>query len=336
MAVREQGADMDMEPRSYGPPPCQDPDCNEDAHVRSEYVYCLDHDVVELPPRVVSTDAVGIATEEFTYFFGASCGSSRKALRQGQEPNVMLSYATRNNQPWDGIETLMVDSGGYSLIHAGGGDYPEDDTIDDYLDYVEDVGAQFYVFRDMPKDVERTVELAVETHKRASERGIDAEGMAVLTGEYVDDYINCYHRLVNEGMLTHRLAIGALVGRRPDQIATIITAIRRKINRDTERHGEEPLELHGLGVDVPALRYGAVQGALTSADSSRYISSTRWRANRGELPPRLRDDEPRTEWYDVLADYLDMRAELRAVLSDPDPKPLPVAARRAPEQATLF
>ena len=58
---------------------------------------------------------------DFTFYFGASSGSSRKALQQLQEPHLMLNYATQNNQPWD-VEELFTDSGGYSFM-KGKGEY---------------------------------------------------------------------------------------------------------------------------------------------------------------------------------------------------------------------
>lgn len=58
--------------------------------------------------------------DELTVFFGAAGGSAQKALRMLGESNVMLSYQTKNNRPWDGIETLFIDSGGYSLMLAEG------------------------------------------------------------------------------------------------------------------------------------------------------------------------------------------------------------------------
>lgn len=299
-------------PDSIGPPPCQEPRCPGETHFRSGYTHCLDHDRLTVAGKMFASEpeAQGTATEDFTYYYGASCGSSRKTLRQLEEPNVMLSYATKNNAPWDAIQRLMIDSGGYSLLHDGKGEYP--DTIDDYLSYVERSGAEWYMTRDVPRDVAGTHALTIETLDRASERGTAAEAVAVLQGDRIDDYLTCYHELVAADAVTPRLAIGSLKRRPVHEVVSIITTIRQVIDADT--YDRAPIELHGLGVTPDVLRSAAVRRALSSADSARYISTARWRANRGEHPPNLRADEPRSSWYDVLRAYLDMRDELREVL----------------------
>lgn len=311
-----------------GPPPCQTPDCPDDSHFRNGYIYCLDHDSVDIPGWDAEPEPTGIATDEFTFYFGASCGSSRKTLRQLEEPNVMLSYATRTNTPWDAIENLMVDSGGYSLLQKGDLEYPDD--VDQYLDYVQESEARYFVTRDLPAApdivaqldrgtdtaISWTLDLTEETLEAYWKRDMDAQPMAVLQGTTPDDYVQCYHELVAQDLLTGRVAIGSLKPHTTAEQVAIVTRVREQIDADTD-WTEDRIELHGLGVDVDALRHPGVRRALSSADSSRYISTARWRANRDELPPRLRDDEPRTGWYEVLRAYLEMREDLRDVF-DPD------------------
>ena len=308
-----------------GPPPCQMPDCEYLAHFRSGYVYCLGDDHVDIPGWDAEPTPTGIATDEFTFYFGASCGSSRKTLRQLEEPNVMLSYATRTNEPWDAISNLMVDSGGYSLLQKGDLTYP--DPVEAYLDYVEESGARYFVTRDLPAAPEliaqldrgvdtaiaSTVELTDETLEAYRGRDMDAQPMAVLQGSRPSEYVDCYHELVAADALTGRLAIGSLKPHTTAEQVAIISRVREQIDADTD-WSEDRIELHGLGVDVDAVEHPGVRRALSSADSSRYISTARWRANRDELPPRLREDEPRTGWYEVLRAYLEMREDLRDVL----------------------
>lgn len=309
-------------------PPCQRPDCERRSHFRSGYTHCLGCDHVDVPGWDAEPTPTGIATDDFTFYFGASCGSSRKTLRQMEEPNVMLSYATRTNTPWDSISNLMVDSGGFSLLQKGEFEYP--DSVEAYLNYVEESGARHFVTRDLPAApdliaqldrgaataIASTVSLTRETLEAYRERDMDAEPMAVLQGTTPREYVDCYHELVSEDLLTGRLAIGSLKPYSTAKQVAIITRVREQIDADTDWSGDR-IELHGLGVDVDALKHAGVRRALSSADSSRYISTARWRANRDELPPRLRDDEPRTGWYAVLRAYLDMRADLRGVL-DPE------------------
>lgn len=322
-----------------GPPPCQMPDCERVSHFRNGYVYCLGCDHVDIPGWNAEPAPAGIATDAFTFYFGASCGSSRKTLRQLEEPNVMLSYATRTNTPWPAIENLMVDSGGYSLLTNGDLTYPDD--VDAYLDYVEESGARYFVTRDLPAAPEivsqldrgvdtaiaSTVDLTEETLEAYRARDMDAEPMAVLQGATPEEYVTCYHELVASGLLTGRVAIGSLKPHTTAEQVDIITRVREQIDADTD-WSDERIELHGLGVDVDALQHPGVRRALSSADSSRYISTARWRANRGELPPRLREDEPRTGWYEVLRAYLEMREDLREVL-DADGAAIETPARQA-------
>lgn len=339
-----------------GPPPCQEPDCTDDAHFRTGYTHCLDHDSEPfVAPPSIEPETTGISNGQFTFYFGASCGSSRKTLRQLEEPNVCLSYATKNNSTWDSIETLMIDSGGYSLISKGGGEYTDD--VEDYLDYVDDVGATWYMTRDIPaadnvlkhidngvsEAIARTVELTKETLTAARDHRVDAEPIAVLQGKSPGDYVQCYHELVRTQAVTGRLAIGSLKCHSAAETASIITAVRDAIREDERNLGaQQPhmdgttIELHGLGVDVPELEYEEVRNALSSADSSRYISTARWRGNRDETPDRLRDDEPKQGWFETARAYFDMRADLRDVLDHEDTTGEPVeAVETNAVQATL-
>lgn len=339
-----------------GPPPCQNPDCTEEAHFRNGYTHCLDHDTEPfVAPPSIETETAGISNGQFTFYFGASCGSSRKTLRQMEEPNVCLSYATKNNSTWDSIETLMVDSGGYSLISKGDGEYTDD--VEDYLDYVDDSGATWYMTRDIPaadnvlkhidngvsEAIARTVELTKETLVAARDHPVDAEPIAVLQGKSPADYVQCYHELVREQAVTGRLAIGSLKGHTAGETASIIRAVREAIDEDERNLGSSQshvegntIELHGLGVDVPELKYDGVRSALASADSSRYISTARWRGNRDETPDRLRDDEPKQGWFETARAYFDMRADLRDVLEHEEETATTVeAVEPGPVQATL-
>jgi len=317
-----------------GPPPCQNPDCTDEAHFRNGYTRCLEHDsepFVAAP--LTEPKTAGISNGELTFFFGASCGSSRKTLRQMEEPNVCLSYATKNNSAWNGIESLMIDSGGYSLITSGGGSY--DSPITEYLDYVDDVGAKWFMTRDIPaadpvlkhidngvsEAISRTVKLTRDTLDAARDHPVDAEPIAVLQGQTPADYVKCYHELVRHDALTGRVAIGSLKGHTSAEVASIVRAVRDVIREDERNlgalHGHTEggtIELHGLGVDVPELEYEVVRNTLSSADSSRYIATARWRGNRDETPARLRDDEPKQGWFETARAYLDMRTQLRDVL----------------------
>lgn len=302
-----------------GPPPCQRPDCTNTAHVRTDYTLCLDHDEPPFVAPPESLETTGIATDSFRFYFGASCGSSRKTLRQLEEPNVILSYATRSNKPWDAIESFFIDSGGYSLVAKGEGTYP--DSIDDYLDYVEAHNADWFASRDVPiadrvmrnfdGDVADALYTSVietiETIEAARERDIDAQPIAILQGQTASDYVDCYQQFVKADCVTSRLGIGSLKGYSPEETAILLEDIDREIDAD--------VEYHGFGVDVPDLEYASTRRILNSADSSRYIATARWRGNRDEHPPNLRDDEPKSGWHETARAYFDMRADLRETLA---------------------
>lgn len=318
-----------MDGHPPGPPPCQSPTCSEPTIATTSYTYCRAHDPGLCVPEhrgELTTEGIAIdgskavtGTDDFTFYFGASCGSSRKTLRQLEEPNVCLSYATKNNVPWDSIDSLMVDSGGYSLLRAGGGTY--DDDLGEYLDFVEQHNAEWFMARDVPvtdkllsntgytkgKALSRSVEYTIETLEAAHARGVDANILAVLQGTTPEEYVRCYDELLDYGIVTGRLAIGSLVEKSTAEAQAIITTVDDAV--------ADWVELHGLGVGPDTLADERVQSALSSADSSRYIATARWRGNRDEHPPRLRTDEPQAGWLECARAYLDMRTELREVLT---------------------
>lgn len=308
-----------MTETARGPPACQVDYCNREAHFRTGYTHCLEHDdPITAYDWGAEPPTAGIATDEFTFYFGASCGSSRKTLRQLEEPNVLLSYATKNNSTWDSIESFMVDSGGYSLLVKGDGEYTT--PLGDYCNYIANHDVDYFMTRDVPLTDRvlsnfdsattaqaRSIELTIDTVEAANDRGLDGQPLAVLQGTSPQEYIDCYHELVRADAVTQRMAVGSLKDYDPAHTATIITRVREAV--------DDSIELHGLGVEAPTLAYPAVRNALASADSSRYIATARWRGNRDEHPPRLRDDEPQSGWMTTARAFIDMRAELREVLA---------------------
>lgn len=92
-----------------------------------------------------------VQDDGFRFYYGCASGSDRKALRKMEEPNVMISFATANNTPFETIDNLFVDSGGYSQLH-GNEEYQSSDTA--YLDYVAEHTPEKYVLRDYPCEPE--------------------------------------------------------------------------------------------------------------------------------------------------------------------------------------
>lgn len=241
--------------------------------------------------------------DDFTFYYGAANGSAQKALRELGEPNVMISYQTRNNRPWEGIESLFIDSGGYSLMLAEG----EHDWPDEYLDYLERVDADLFAIQDYPcepeilKKYDRTVqyqqELTVEAACHvltwAEDRGIDAEPLTVVQGWEPREYAHHVDRLREEGALTEYVGIGSVCRRGA-------TEEIREIIRTVDRATPPGTKLHAFGVKADLLQYEDVRQALASADSTAYD----FRMGKTVLP----------RWQEVAREYLNYKRSLTQVL----------------------
>jgi len=219
-------------------------------------------------------------TDTFTFFFGAASGSSRKALRKLEEPNVMLNYATKMNEPWDGIERLFIDSGGYSFM-KGKGEYGTSDTA--YLDFIERHAPAQFALRDYPcepdvldahgRSVREHQRMTTERHvsllEKLTDREIAAEPIAVVQGWHRDDYVAHVDALRERGALTDYVGIGSVCRRNQEaEIRRIIVAVRDAL--------PSRVRLHAFGVKSSVLRYPDVRGALASADSQSYEMQAQW------------------------------------------------------------
>lgn len=204
-------------------------------------------------------------------FWGTANGSAAKTLRRMHEPDVMISYTTKIN-PWDGIDNLFVDSGGYSLMLETG----EHGPVSDYFEYVREQGAAVAALQDYPCEPEilkeygrsvrdhqeRTVERAAENLAYIQDHGIDADPMAVLQGWEVDDYLRCIDRFRDMGVLTDRIGIGSVCRRgAATEIREIVTAVADELPDH---------ELHAFGVKQSILNYPDAREALDSVDSAAW------------------------------------------------------------------
>lgn len=206
-------------------------------------------------------------------YFGGSSGSAHKALRQVEEPHVMLSAVTENNRPWDTIDTLFVDSGGYSLM-LDTGEHP---PATEYLDTVERMGADKFAFQDYPcepeilakygRSVEQhqqwTTDRARENLDAADDRGLDGEPIAVLQGWKPDQYVAHFDALRDAGCLTDMIAIGSVCRR--GGLSDIRAVIRRV--RDVV---PDSYDLHAFGVKYTVLGEPDIRDALTSVDTGAW------------------------------------------------------------------
>lgn len=216
----------------------------------------------------------------FTFFYGAACGSSRKTLRQLEESNVMLNYATQNNTPWDGIERLFIDSGGYSFM-KGMGEYGTSNA--EYLEFVAEHQPELFALRDYPCELDvldehnRTVmdhqQKTLNRHRELLDllddeyAHIDSEPVSVLQGWALEDYLTHLDVMCDAGCLTEYVGIGSVC--RPnaaDEIRTIVTTVRDEL--------PSRCKFHGFGLKTSVLQFTAVVEALDSADSMAYQYQT--------------------------------------------------------------
>lgn len=246
---------------------------------------------------------------DFCFYFGAASGSSRAALRQLKEPNVLINYATKNNEPWDGIERLFIDSGGYSFM-KGKGEYTTSNA--EYLDYVERVAPERFALRDYPceEDVLAEHDRTVRDHQRkTTERhrdlldaladySIDARPTSVLQGWGTEQYLSHLDDLRDAGALCGDVAVGSVCRRgQTTQIRSVLRAIRDAL---PAKH-----TLHAFGVKTTILSDAAMFDVLDTADSLSYdFAQQRADADGGGAS--------RT-WQDVAFHYLKQKRRIESL-----------------------
>lgn len=206
----------------------------------------------------------------------------------------MISYGTKNNSVWGGIENLFIDSGGYSFI-ASKKDYTTTDR--EYLEYIEDNNPDLFALRDYPcepdvlKQYNRTVddhiEFTIEKHRSLlellDEFNISAKPVCIVQGWNLSDYKRCLDRLREEDLLTDYVGIGSVCRRNEDKrIKNIITAIRKEL--------PSKKKLHAFGVKHNLLIFDNVVEALDSCDSLAYEYKTQYMGYiSGTLTKSFRD-----------------------------------------------
>ncbi len=200
----------------------------------------------------------------YTQYFGIASYASKIALNRLDASHVLVSY-TSDVEPWNGVDTLMVDSGGYSLVNTDRTEYQTSD--EEYLDYVQKHDAEYAMLRDYPlgSDPDATVpelqQRTTEHQRRLLDRwDISTTPVAVVQGRSPRQYLNHVSQLRDAGTLerTNRVAIGSLVGRTPTEKHRIVTVVADSLADNTR--------IHGLGVqvsDLSALK--VVRGARLSS-----------------------------------------------------------------------
>lgn len=267
-------------------------------------------------PQVLYTE---LLDREFTFYYGAASGSSRKALRKAEESHVMVSYATQNNGRIGAEGVHFTDCGGAPDSFTDGdmaetGDYVTPD--EDYIAYVDDVDADLWTLRDYPCEEtvldqhDRTVadhqRMTTERHRSlldlAEDRGIDGQPVAVLQGKDPADYVEHFDQLREAGALTDYVGIGSVCRRHAaDDIQDIVLQVREAL--------PSRYRLHAFGVKLPVLGKPGVLDALASADSCAYDYGLMMNAIYGDA---------RYAWKPILREYLDFKADVGELLANYD------------------
>lgn len=257
-------------------------------------------------------------TGDLKFYWGAS-GSSRqrKALMRLEEPNIMLTYGSQATDPWPEIDNLFIDCGGYSSIITNE-DYQT--PVDDYLDYVVQSRADYWVLRDYPcepdlleaKDAtvgehqQATLENHIKCWNRADDRNIDIPRISVIQGWEPADYLESIDMLRDHGVLSDYTGIGSVCRRNGDaQIRKVVNAVRDALPRR--------YKIHAFGVKQHALQYPDVRKALESADSQAYEYRARFDAFDRDVPHTFQG---------TAFQYLKRKRQIQELVNTPAPPTL--------------
>lgn len=216
-----------------------------------------------------------------TPFFGATSGQTRKVMSLLGVENVVLNYASLLNEPWDGIENLFIDCGGYSFFHRSAGGYQTSD--EEYLDYIERFKPDMWALRDYPcekeilsrhettvdKQMERTVENHANLSDLIEDRELGGVVFSVIQGWEPKDYEICIDMMKDRGVPLENVGIGSVCGRESKE--DVLEIIRRV---DTEA---SPKRLHAFGIEVSILQNEEARSLLTSFDSHTYQLSAMYK-----------------------------------------------------------
>lgn len=263
-------------------------------------------------PEVLYTE---LLDREFTFYYGCASGSSRKALRKAEESHVMVSYATQNNGRVGTESAHFTDCGGAPDSFKDGdlaetGDYVTPD--EDYVEYVQDVGADLWSLRDYPCEPEvleqhdRTVEehqrMTTDRHRNlldiAADEGVDGQPVSVLQGQDLVDYLEHYDQLREAGAITDYVGIGSVCRRHAeDDIQEIVLGVRDAL--------PSRYRIHAFGVKIPVLEKTGVVDALASADSCAYDYGLMMDAIYGDAT---------YAWKPVLKEYLEFKESVGKLL----------------------
>lgn len=244
---------------------------------------------------------------DYVQYFGIASYASRIALRRLRAEHVLVSY-TSDVEPWAEIETLMVDSGGYSLCRTDRTEYETSDS--EYLQYLETHDADYAMLRDYPlgSDPDASVsELQERTTHHQQELldcwDVSTEPVVVVQGETRQQYRTHIAQLAEVGLLdaVDWVAVGSLVGRDTREKHRIIATVAELL--------PDAMQIHGLGVQVSDLCCRPELLSLLSAGDSNA-----WDYTTGGT------------WREKASAYLNRRRELSSLSVPDDQRRLPTEA----------
>lgn len=247
------------------------------------------------------------------FYYGCASGAERltlKLISQIDSLNVMINYATQNNEPWNDIENLFIDSGGYSFM-KGKGEYTTTDRK--YLEFIEKHSPELFALRDYPcepdvleehgRTVEDHLEATVKRHrnllKLLSGYSIDSKPVAVIQGWETEDYIRHAEMLENAGIIgqVDYVAIGSVCRR--GQIEDLKEIIRAVANKFPDK------KVHAFGVKKNILQFQEMRQLLDSADSLAYSSRARYDAQ---------DKMVSNDFYQEIIHFAEFKKEIEKYL----------------------
>ncbi len=260
----------------------------------------------------------------------------------------MISYATKENTPWEGVPhgtklgkrysyqgttdiDWTVDCGGYQLLSSKSAyDFSIADFVDfiaTHDDYIDRVALRDWACepdltardgRSVALHQAWTLEDHIEMVDTLADRGVTAQPMAVIQGHRPGEYQRHIQQLRDYGLIYDDVGIGSVCGRdRVEEIAAIISTV------DTAT--PQRCDLHGFGVKVTALGHPDVRAALASADSGAWDGRLSTDAGKPvHNGPRVRDrwidynspTDPSEGWRNQLLALAGYHQRLTATLDD--------------------
>lgn len=280
--------------------------------------------------------------EKLRLYWTVASGGSHKALKKARDDpeyptpdSAMVSFATKENEPWPGPDWFL-DCGGYnSVLHNGG--YEADPR--EFIEYVarhesrEGVSIEKVALRDwMCEDAiidkfDRNVRVHqnwtirdhIECRELMEELGVEADPVPVLQGQNPEEYLYHFDYYRDHGLLddVDHIGIGTLCKRRSEEeIREVVVNVREVLPDD--------ITIHGFGVTRNALNIPELVDKLDTIDTAAWDCYSYYPATGRSVgdsnPLEVRDDldldlndegQIRNTWYNMRESYKFYRRNVR-------------------------